>query len=319
MRRALHGPDWSDRPSPVFLVPMDLTPATSPPEDDERWGFEVKWDGFRVLCHVAGGRARMWSRHGKDHTAAFPEIQALARALRAREALLDGEMVSVDPKTGRPSFARIRQRFIGTQFPEVLARRWPATMVAFDLLALDGRSVMEEGYAERRARLDALELRGPRWLTTAMQVGRGADLIEASRAMGLEGVVAKRLTSRYRPGMRSSEWLKLKNYERESYVVGGWLPAAAGGVEALFVGTPDERGRLVFDGTVSFGLQHRGITKYLTLLAADESPFREWQVARRSVRWVRPLLAANVRSLGRDAGVLREAILEGLGLAGDRL
>jgi bifunctional non-homologous end joining protein LigD len=299
----------------VFVEPMLLSSAKGPPARDDGWAYEVKFDGMRALVEIfAGGAVQVWSRHGVDHTAAFPELRGLAGALRGRSALLDGEVVCMD--ADRPSFARIRRRWVAgsgsARFAEALAREFPATLVAFDVLELGGTSLLSKSYEERRARLADLALKNPHWIATDHQVGRGADVIAASRRLGFEGVVAKRLTSRYHPGMRSPDWLKIKNYERGTFTVGGWLVSDSGGVEALYVGRRGPHGDLRFEGTVEFGLarDRRSLKESLKLIETSTSPFEGWSAARHAVRWVKPLLEAEVRYIGRDAGVLREAILE---------
>jgi bifunctional non-homologous end joining protein LigD len=296
---------------------MILSSAKEPPPRDDEWAFEIKWDGMRALIAVAAdGAYRVFSRHGVDHTASFPELGALASALPGRPALIDGELVCQDA-TGRPSFARIRQRWIPSSpvTAAALARSTPATFVAFDLLEIDGTNIMSCCYDERRERLAELELHGPNWFVTDYQVGNGAAVIAESRRQGLEGVVAKRRRSRYRPGLRSPDWRKLKNYQRGSFVIGAWLPRPGGSIEALYVGSPTVSGQLRFEGTVEFGLerQRQQLRDLLEVIATDDAPFA-WNVSRR-VRWVRPLLVAEVNFLGRDAGVLREAILHGVALA----
>jgi bifunctional non-homologous end joining protein LigD len=308
---SLPAPSGSDRSAFVFIEPMRLTPATAPPARDSDWAFEVKFDGMRAVVAVAPAGVRVWSRNGVDHTHAFPELQGLAAALGGRTALLDGELVCMEEN--RPSFARIRRRWIaGAARAARLARECPATLVAFDLLELGGHRLLEQEYQARRARLAALELRAPHWITTDHEVGNGLAVIEASQRLQFEGIVAKRLRSRYRPGSLSPDWLKIKNYVRASFLIGGWLVSPAGGIEALFVGSRDSRGDLAFEGTVEFGLarQRQELRACLELIEQDTSPFASWRTARRAVRWTRPMIAADVRYIGRDAGVLREAILE---------
>jgi bifunctional non-homologous end joining protein LigD len=300
---------------------MLLSSAKGPPARDEAWAFEVKFDGMRSMVEIsASGAVQVWSRHGVDHTAAFPELRGLAGALRGRSAMLDGEIVCM--VADRPSFARLRRRWVAgagsARFAEALARQLPATLVAFDVLELGGTPLLSKPYEERRARLADLALKNPHWIATDHQVGRGADVIAASRTLGFEGVVAKRLTSRYHPGMRSPDWLKIKNYKRGTFTVGGWLVSSRGGIEALYVGRRGAHGELRFEGTVEFGLerQRRELRACLELVAQAESPFAGWkQSPRTSVRWTRPMIAAEVRYIGHDAGVLREAILENVALA----
>jgi bifunctional non-homologous end joining protein LigD len=296
---------------------MLLTASPELPAKDEEWAYELKWDGMRALVTVEGGELRVYSRHGTEHTVAFPELRGLAAALQGRSAILDGELVCQD-RDGRPSFARIRKRWIpGTAATAAaLSKSAPATFVAFDLLELNGTRITARSYEERREALAELELRGPHWIVTDYQVGQGARLAAASQQMGLEGIVAKRRRSTYRPGVQSSDWRKLKNFKRALYLIGGWIPTPGDGVEALLVGTRSVGGQLEFAGTVEFGIdrQREKLRELLQVIAASETPFRGMRGSRRT-RWVRPLLAADVKFLGFDAGVLREAILQGVSVA----
>jgi bifunctional non-homologous end joining protein LigD len=294
---------------------MLLTSAEANPISDDRdWAFEAKWDGFRVLAGVSAGTLRIRSRHGTDFSNAFPEFARLPRALSVSSAILDGEIVCFG-SDGRTSFGKVRRRWgPGARLQAgALARACPATLVIFDLLELNGSSMLTMPYRDRRARLAELQLRDQHWLITDYNVGQGAALAAASKDQRLEGLVAKRLSSRYQPGVRSRDWRKLKNYERTTLVVGGWQPGEGGAVKALYVGYHDEAGALTFAGTVELGVDwhQRALREAVALLSAEESPFARWARSARA-RWLQPLLLAKVRFIGYDAGVLREAILEGL-------
>ena len=182
-----------------------------PSAEDERWGYEVKWDGIRALGFADGGAWRMQSRRLEDVTARYPELAGIAESIADRRAVLDGEVVALRDD-GRPSF-QLLQRRMGLTDAAVVRRRageTPVDYIVFDLLHLDGASTRELPYAERRELLAELELEGPRWRAPRHRVGGGGELLEAARRQGLEGVVAKRLDSPYRPGRRSGEWLKAR-------------------------------------------------------------------------------------------------------------
>ena len=293
------------------LVPMLLTSAKAPPPETGRWAYEVKWDGFRVLTRTGPAGLRVWSRRGTDFSAAFPELGDLPRALDHRAALLDGELVSFE-SLGRTSFGRIRRRWGPSARRKALqlSRECPATLVVFDVLELDGHRVTAAPYEERRGLLASLRLGDRHWLETQFHVGDGVALLKASREQRLEGLVAKRLGSPYRPGIRSPDWQKLKNYERETFVIGGWIPDGAGRLEALLVGRLDGD-RLAYCGSVEFGLdgQRRQLAELLTLIATPDSPFGRGRQTGK-VRYVLPRLTARVRFIGWDGPVLREAIFE---------
>jgi len=293
-------PQDPDRePLPERLAPMLATTGALPADDGAAWSYEVKWDGVRALGFVEGGRLRLSARSGRDITPRYPELRELGASLGAREAILDGEVVAFGPD-GRPSFQRLQGRMHLTSEYQVrrLAQDEPVTYVLFDLLWLDGHSLMGRSYGERRAALEALGLAGPRWQTPRAHVGDGAALLEASRAQGLEGIVAKRQDAPYTPGKRSSVWVKVKNVHRTEVVVGGWLPGEGnrtGRLGALVVGYHDD-GELRYAGRVGTGFQAAELTRLgrtLAPLARATSPFAGKQPPR-TTRWVEPSLVAVV-------------------------
>ena len=275
---------------PRNLEPMLATAAPRLPADDG-WAFEIKWDGIRALAYISADGLRIAARRGADHTPRYPELTALVEALGGREAILDGELVAFD-ESGRPSF-QLLQRRMGLANETTIrlrAAETPATYVAFDLLWLDGRSLIAAPYEERRAALAGLDFDGPNWQAPAHHVGEGERLWAAIRERGLEGVVAKRLGSPYRPGKRSREWLKVRYRRGQELVIGGWMPgegSRGGRVGSLLVGhwdaTPEEAERLgrpqrlVYAGGVGTGFTQETLAR-LTEAAAeplrrDDSPF----------------------------------------------
>jgi bifunctional non-homologous end joining protein LigD len=242
----------SEVPLPMLATPGELPLA----EEDAGWGYEFKWDGVRAVAAVHGGVLGLTSRKGTDITVRYPEVSRLPASLAGHDAVVDGEIVAMDDQ-GRPDFGALQNRMhrTGPEVPRMAAAR-PVTFLVFDLLAWDGEDLTQHPYAERRERLDALGLTGHRWVTTPWFRGGGADVHAASQENGLEGVVAKRLSSPYRPGVRSPDWRKIKNVRTQSVVVGGWRPGQgrrAGGVGSLLVGVPDDEGRLIYVGHVGTG------------------------------------------------------------------
>src|SRR5256714_4682382 len=217
-------PDRDREPMSERVVPM-LARSGELPKDEERYGFEIKWDGMRAVVHSLPGRLSIHGRTLNDITAGWPELRRMNRALHAHEAVLDGEIVGFD-ESGKPSFARLQRRMhlSGESQIQRASKAVPATFVAFDLLHLDGHSLMDLPYEERRGRLEELDLNGSNWRTPPSYRGEGRPLLEASRQQGLEGVVAKRLDSPYCPGQRSPYWIKGKNKQQDPFVVGGHLP-----------------------------------------------------------------------------------------------
>ncbi|WP_138759812.1 non-homologous end-joining DNA ligase [Modestobacter altitudinis] len=292
--------------APVAGVPEDLPPMLAaigelPRADDPRWGYEFKWDGVRALAHVQAGRLRLRARSGNDVTGTYPELHRLPGVLAGHDAVLDGEVVALDGR-GRPDFGLLQGRMHRTG-PEVarMAAASPVTYLVFDLLALDGESLLTRPWTERRERLDALGLVSDRWVTTPWFRGNGDQVQAASLENGLEGVLAKRLDSPYRPGGRGPDWRKVKNLRTQAVVVGGWRPGEgrrAGGIGSLLVGVHDDSGRLVFAGHVGTGFTAAALAELGRLVTArPSSPFAD-ALARevtRDAHWVEPLLVGEVR------------------------
>jgi bifunctional non-homologous end joining protein LigD len=274
-------PSDPDRePMPERIVPMMAQPASTLPRDQKNWSFEVKWDGVRAIAYVKPGRLRLESRNLNDITEAYPEVRGVIGALGMHEAVLDGEIVAFDDN-GRPSFERLQRRMHVTS-PSAIRRyqnSMPVVYAIFDLLYLDGHSLMELPYRERRARLESLELKGPAWRVPANHPGDGKLLLEATGKQGLEGIVAKRLESRYEPGRRGGNWLKVKHTLRQELVIGGWIPGEGRRTKrigALLMGYYEPDGRLRYAGRVGTGFTEKTLTnlqKRLDPLRRDTSPF----------------------------------------------
>jgi bifunctional non-homologous end joining protein LigD len=295
--------DPDAEPMPSTFAPMLATPATERPRHGE-WAYELKWDGIRAIAFVDGGRARFTNRRGGDITARYPELRALGRAMGSTRAILDGEIVSIDPATGRPDFHRIQQRMHvdGEHRIRKLSEELPVTYIVFDLVWFDGHSLVPEPYEERRARLLALGLTGPNWQTPPHEVGDGAATEDVSRQFGLEGIVAKALGRAYEPGRRSTAWLKIKHGRRQELVVGGWMPGEkgrTGSVGSLLVGyyADDEPDVLVYAGRVGSGLTQADVARYdreLPEIERATSPFERGDVPR-GARFVAPRLVVEVK------------------------
>ncbi len=287
---------------PDVVEPMLARLSTLPP-DESSWAFEVKWDGVRAIAHTQPGRLSFLTRNGNDVSAAYPELRALNRALGSHSAILDGEIVAFDDD-GRPSFQalqpRIHQR--GEAAVRRLAAERPVTYAIFDLLWLDGHSLTDLPYTERRERLDALELEGEHWRVPAYHAGddAGSALLKATGEQGLEGVVAKRLDARYAPGRRDGSWLKVKHSRRQELVIGGWTEgrrARARRLGALELGVHDpETGELKYAGRVGTGFDEAELDRLgrlLKPLARRRSPFDGRQPAR-GAHFVKPQLVCEV-------------------------
>ena len=309
-------------------MPSDLRPmlasAVRRPPGGSGWAAEIKWDGARAIAYLRGGATELQSRLGNSLSERFPEFGGLAAAAPAEQLILDGEIVSFDDQ-GRPRFGLLQRRLQrrpgrgGPQGPK-------ATYLIFDLLYLDGSSTMSLPYERRRELLEELALAGPDWQTPPALEGDIEGLLEASRRQGIEGLVLKRLGSPYRPGLRSRDWLKLKNFKRREFVIGGWLAGMgrrSGRLGSILVGAwkqvGDER-LLHYAGRVGTGFNERWLDRLaaeLEPLERRESPFapvadRALAPPRESV-FVEPRLVAEVEygEITGD-GMLRHSAFKGL-------
>ena len=304
---------------PTVFAPMAATLSATLPPDDDRWGYEIKWDGVRALAFGGPGRIRLYSRTERDITVQYPEIQPIEHQLGDHTVVLDGELVAFDDD-GRPSFQRLQPRMHVTSESEIRSRQRevPVTYIVVDLLHLDGRSLFGEPYEERRRLLEELRLDGPNWQAPPYQRGDGAALLAATRAQRLEGVVAKRLTSKYRPGRRSTEWLKIKNVLRQEVVIGGWLPGQGrleGELGSLLVGYHEPDGTLAFAGKVGTGFDdatRRMLKERLAPVRIDASPFTGRQPQQEAI-FVEPSLVCEVEfAEWTSSGTMRHPSYQGL-------
>jgi bifunctional non-homologous end joining protein LigD len=302
----------------MAIAPMRATLATELPRDDEAWAYEFKWDGVRALAMVDGAETCLQGRRNDDITARYPELAGLAAALGGRSAILDGEIVALDDH-GRPSFQLLQHRMHVASAADARRRmaEIPAVYLAFDLLLLDGESLLATPYADRRRLLDGLNLSGNHWRAPPAHVGDGAAVLEASRTAQLEGIVAKKLDSIYEPGRRSRCWLKLKNVHRQEFVVGGWKEGE--GVRSnhfgsLLVGYYDDDG-LHYAGNVGTGFTEKTLDDLLGRLQPlrrPSSPFVDLPRAPHVV-FVEPELVAEVEfRQWTDDGRLRAPAFKGL-------
>jgi len=310
--------DPERKPMPERIEPMMAKLGTAIPPPDSAWGFEFKWDGIRALAYVEGGRVRLMSRSGEEITPRYPEIHAMGRALGSSEVILDGEIVALDEK-GRPSFEEIQQRMGLTSESEVRRKMKlvPVTYMVFDLLWKDGHSLLAEPYTDRRHLLAQLKLAGASWQTPPFEEGGGQAMLDASSKAGLEGVMAKKLASRYEPGRRSGAWVKVKNRNRQELVVGGWLEGEGkrrGYPGALLVGYYDH-GKLVYAGKVGTGFTDAMLEKLASLMKplAHEKSLFDVGSPPRAAHYVKPKLVAEFEFVEwTRSGQLRAPSFKGL-------
>jgi bifunctional non-homologous end joining protein LigD len=286
------------------------------PEGDE-WMYELKFDGYRALILKDGLQVRLRSRNDKDLTGAYPSIAAAGLRLRADQAVIDGEIVAVDAN-GRPSFQAL-------QHPSA-HRRHAIAFYAFDLLHLDGQDLTGSPLEDRRAALPELVSDSGVLLSTELP-GTVQQVVQAVQGLGLEGVIAKRRSSRYTPGDRNTAWVKLKLDRQQELVIGGYRPGP-NGLDALLVGYYDGK-QLRFAGKVRAGFTphvRRDVFTRLEPLHADRCPFVDLPNSRTShwgggvtaeqmaeMRWLKPKLVAQIRFVEWTAdGHLRHAAFLGL-------
>jgi bifunctional non-homologous end joining protein LigD len=285
------------------IAPMLVTLTDGLPSDDANWGYEFKWDGVRAVVYVDGGRPRAMSRNDKDITATYPELRTMAASLGSRRVVLDGELVALD-KDGRPSFSALQARMHVGDDAAVrrLMAQTPVTYMVFDLLYLDGRSLLDAPYSERRGLLAGLKLSGESWQTPPWFAGDGKAVFAASKEQHLEGIVMKRLESTYSPGIRSKSWLKLKNQRMQEVVIAGWKPGEGhreGSIGSLLLGVLNDDGDLIYVGNVGTGFTDAALTSLaadLKPLAIGESQFSTPipRAQARDAHWVQPSLVGEV-------------------------
>jgi bifunctional non-homologous end joining protein LigD len=307
-------------PFPENLEPMAATLLPKGlPSPDEAYAYEFKWDGVRALTYVRNGDVLVESRNLLDVTGQYPELTGVGEKLDGRTAVIDGEIVALDKK-GRPSFQLLQGR-MHISSPAEVRRRMAETPVAylvFDVLYLDGKSIMRLPYTERRALLEDLPIVGPSVQVPPSTAGNGAAVVEASKRTDLEGVMAKRLDSIYEPGKRSRAWLKVKNRRGQEFVIGGWSTGEgrrADTIGALLVGHYDD-GKLIYAGHVGTGFTDRlldELRKELGPLTRPDSPFDTPVPRLKNATFVEPKLVGEVEfsEWTRD-GTLRQPSFKGL-------
>jgi bifunctional non-homologous end joining protein LigD len=287
------------------------------------FGFEVKWDGYRALARWDGSRFLLCSRNGIDLGQRFHELPPMRRAL-PRKVLLDGEIVAMD-KDGSPSFSALQTRMPPPRGMRK-GRAWDPQRhriqyMLFDVLHYDGRSTCALGYADRRAILESLSLSGPAWQVPPAHPD-GPALLELMRRTGQEGVIAKRLASRYLPGRRSPDWIKVKLNQSDEFLIVGWWSSGRHAVSSLLLGCygspADARaGRgLRFCGKVGTGFSEadrHSLHQALARLRVDEPPVVGAHPRAAGVAWCRPELVAQIHyTEWTHDGSLRHPVFAGL-------
>ena len=293
-----------------------LAASTAAVPTGPEWVHEVKWDGIRVLADVVDRQVRLYTRTGREIAQVFPELAGLGTLFE--DMLLDGEVVAF--RGGVPSFAGLMERFGVANLTRAsqLAAHKPVTYLVFDLLRLYGVDLRGRSFADRRATLERLELTGGPWQVPPT-FADGLALLAATREQGLEGIVSKRVTSRYAAGVRSEDWLKTPHRTVVSVVIGGWRPETdqTDRLGSVLVGVPAPGG-LRYLGKVGSGLAGRtgaAVLGELRPLGALHCPFVDAIPSEDAIgtTWVDPVLVCDVQTLGMThTSRLRQAAYKGL-------
>jgi bifunctional non-homologous end joining protein LigD len=283
---------------PTEIYPM-LATSIAEPFDGPDWLFEIKWDGYRAVAFIEAAKVRLVSRNQNELTQRYPELKDLPKFVKAKNAILDGEVVALDDQ-GRPSFSLMQQR---TGFRPG-ARRGvsnadvPVLYYAFDLLYLDGEDWRRVPLEDRKKKLASILITGDSLRYSDHYEQQGKALFEIAREKGLEGILAKRRDSLYHE-RRSSEWLKIKIRHRLECVIGGYTKPE--GTRAHFgsivLGLYEKQARLIHVGQAGSGFNQKSlseISKLLTQLETKQKPFYGEVEALRQVTWVKPQLVAEI-------------------------
>jgi bifunctional non-homologous end joining protein LigD len=302
---------------PEFVSPQLATLVRVAPAGDE-WLHELKFDGYRMICRLERGKARFWSRNGKDWTEKFPNLAAALKSFPAVTAILDGEVVIVD-KAGRSSFQRLQQSMGkggrgGDKVPAFVFE-------IFDLIYLDGFSLKQTPLRERKATLEQLlakeKVKGPLRYSDHVE-GNGALFFKQACEYGIEGIVSKLANSPYE-STRNRNWLKTKCIKRQEFVIAGYTPSKNDflGFGSLILGVY-EKGTLIYCGRVGTGFsikQRLEIQKKLDRLSQTAMPLAAIpkDPGLRAARWAKPQLVGEVEFMEwTDDGVIRHPSFQGL-------
>ena len=284
-------------------MPTEIHPmlATSIAEafDGADWLFEIKWDGYRAVAFIENGKVRLVSRNQNELTQRYPELKDLPKFVKAKSAILDGEVVALDEQ-GRPSFSLMQQRtgFRPGGRRGVSNADVPVLYYAFDLLYLDGYDWRKVPLEERKKKLASILVTGDSLRYSDHYQKEGKALFEVAKQKGLEGILAKKRECSYQE-RRSSDWLKIKIRHRTECVIGGYTEPEGSRAHfgSIVLGLYDKQGRLIHVGQAGSGFNQKSldeIWKMLQKREAKQKPFYGEVEALRKVFWVKPDLVAEI-------------------------
>ncbi|HEV3039669.1 MAG TPA: DNA ligase D [Candidatus Angelobacter sp.] len=310
-----------EAPMPSAILPMMAIASTSLPLGTD-WLYEVKWDGVRALCSIEkqedNARVRVTSRKGASIDQQYPEMQEIAQAVDAQSAIFDGEIV-VFGENGVPSFQLLQNRIgASARSASKLAQSYPVNYFAFDLLYLDGYDLRATPLADRKQLLASVLQSNATFRNSEHFVGKGAELLQAVREKGLEGVVAKQAFSKYE-SKRSRDWVKVKVVSQQDFVICGWLEGERDYFGALALAYYED-GRLVYAGNAGSGFTQeslKAVHEKLEPLKIAKSPLvpvpKDMGVSIDKVTWVKPELVCTVRFTSWTDDIrLRAPVFQGL-------
>jgi bifunctional non-homologous end joining protein LigD len=300
-----------EAPLPEFIPPQ-LAPLVSEAPAGDDWLHELKFDGYRMVCHLQRGKSRFWSRNQKDWTEKFPNLSKALKVLPVTAAILDGEVVVVD-KAGRSSFQKLQRSM----------KDGAATFIfqIFDLIYLDGYNLTRVPLRERKALLEDLlsgvDAKGPLRYSDHV-VGDGDRFFKQACAYGIEGIVSKLADCPYE-STRSRSWLKVKCTKRQEFVIAGYTPSKKDfpGFGSLILGVYD-KGKLVYSGRVGTGFsikQRLELQKKLDGIAQPLMPFatKPKDPGLRDAHWAKPQLVGEVEfTEWTEEGSIRHPSFQGL-------
>ncbi|HEX2605079.1 MAG TPA: DNA ligase D, partial [Oxalicibacterium sp.] len=296
---------------PESLSPPLATLVDTPPEKDEDWLYEIKFDGYRILARIDGKDIRLITRNGNDWTHRLPHLVAELKKMKLAPCWLDGEIVVADDK-GVPDFQALQNAFDSAKTKGIV-------YYVFDLPYCDGYDLRLVPLLDRRTRLQQALTKQPSeyvHFSDTFPVS-GRDLVASACHIGLEGVIGKRKNSHYAVGRRTADWIKLKCGHRQEFVIGGYTDPQGSrqGIGSLLLGV-HENGALRYAGNVGSGFSDKTlkeVKKQLDAVAADKSPFAASTGIDRKAHWVRPMLLAEVSfSEWTKGGHVRQGVFHGL-------